>query len=550
MLTVFFIAVILLFLAAYRYYGRFLERRFEADDSRPTPAHTEYDGVDWAPAPAPVLFGHHFSSIAGAGPVIGPILAALAFGWAPALAWILIGSIFIGGVHDYGALIASLRHGGRSLAQIARERMSPLAFRLMLLFIWLNLVYVLTVFADLTADTFVEDGSVATASLLFILLALGFGLCLYRWKVRLWTASLVFVPLVFGAVAVGHVLPLDLPEALSGAIGLNAKKIWSLTLLTYCLAASLLPVWLLLQPRDYLSSFLLYSSVAGGLLGILLGGFPVEFPAFRAWRDPQLGTLFPILFITIACGACSGFHALVSAGTTAKQLARERHAKPVGYGAMLTEGLVAVMALAAVMILPHAENPAKEPPLILYGRGMGRFLQVFGVPPAVGYGFGLLALSTFILTSLDSATRIGRYALDELFGWRGARARLASTLATLALPAGLVLANFHDAAGAPLPAWKVIWPVFGAANQLLAGLALLVLVVWLRRRAKPVGFLAGPGVFMLGMTLWALVLLVARYRLSLVGGIAACLCLLGVLLIVEAARTLHRAASAPEAGSR
>ncbi len=550
MLTVVLLVALAVLLAAYRYYGRFLERRCGLDDARPTPAHSDYDGIDWTPAPSAVLFGHHFSSIAGAGPIIGPVIAALAFGWAPALAWILVGSVVIGGAQDFSALIASLRHGGRSLAQIARERMSPAAFRLMLAFIWLSLVYVLTVFTDLTADTFTRDGGVASSSLLFVVLALVFGVCLYRLKWRVRTATLVFVPLVFGAVALGQALPIPPLDGIGGLFGLTPRQAWSLLLLGYCFLASVLPVWMLLQPRDYLSSFLLYATVAGGFFGILLGRFPVVYPAFRAWHDPQLGPLFPILCITIACGACSGFHALVSSGTTAKQLNRERDARPVAYGAMLTEGLVAVIGLAVVMILPRGDPLAAEPPLILYGRGMARFLGVFGLPPAVGYAVGLLALSTFILTTLDTATRLGRYALDEFFEWHGLAARIGSTLATLALPAVLALATFRDAAGAPIPAWKVIWPVFGASNQLLAGLALLVIMVWLRRQGRAVGFLGGPALFMLGMTLWALGLLMARYGVSLIGGIALLLFLLALLLLAEAARALRRAAPSPDGGSR
>jgi len=538
MLTIIFIGTVLVFAAAYFIYGRFLDRRFDVDDKRPTPSHTDYDGIDWVPAHPAVLFGHHFSSIAGAGPIVGPIIAALAFGWGPTLIWIVIGAIFIGGVHDFSALIASIRRGGRSIAQIARESMSPMAFRLLLLFIWLTLVYVLTVFTDLTATTFVEDGGVAASSLLFIALAIGFGLCIYRLKMRIWQASLIFVPLVFLAVWAGQALPV-LPAWINSALGVDPKKAWCMVLIVYCFAASTAPVWILLQPRDYLSSYLLYFSVLGGFLGILFGGFAIQYPAFKAWHDPQLGMLFPILFITIACGACSGFHSLVSSGTTAKQLNKETDARKIGYGAMLVEGLVAVIGLIVVAMLPPASPLTSQAPLAIYGNGMATFLGVFGIPAKIGFSFGLLALSAFILTTLDTATRLGRYIFEEFWGLKGRYVRYLSTLLTLVLPTLFVLVTFHDTAGNPISAWKAIWPIFGASNQMLAGLALLVILVWLKKIGKPIGFILWPMIFMLAMTVWALVMLIGQYRLSIIGIIAMLLFVLALILIVEAVRTLR-----------
>ncbi|MDD5676938.1 MAG: carbon starvation CstA family protein [Kiritimatiellae bacterium] len=537
MLTFVFIGTLLIFAAAYFFYGRFLDRRFDVDDKRPTPSHTDYDGIDWVPTHSIVLFGHHFSSIAGAGPIIGPIIASLAFGWGPTLIWIIIGAIFVGGVQDFSALIASIRRGGRSIAQITRETMSPLAFRLMLLFIWLTLVYVLTVFTDLTAVTFVEDGGVATSSLLFIALAIGFGLFVYRLKMRVGRASLIFVPLVLLGVWIGQMFPV--PAAwINATLGIDPKKAWCLLLIVYCFVASTVPVWILLQPRDYLSSYLLYSSVLGAFLGILFGGFAIQYPAFKAWNDPQLGMLFPILFITIACGACSGFHSLVSSGTTAKQLNKETDARKIGYGAMLVEGLVAVIGLIVVAMLPLASPLTSQAPLTIYGNGMASFFGVFGVPSKIGFSFGLLALSAFILTTLDTATRLGRYIFEEFLNLKGPYTRYFSTLLTLVLPTLFVLIPFKDAGGNPIPAWKAIWPVFGATNQMLAGLALLVVLVWLKKIGKPISFILWPMIFMLGMTVWALVILIRQYRLSLIGIIAMLLFLLALLLITEAVRTL------------
>lgn len=545
MLTIIFIAAIACLLAAYFVYGRFLDRRFDIDNTRAAPSHTEYDGVDWVPAHPAVLFGHHFSSIAGAGPIVGPIIASLAFGWLPALLWVVIGAIFIGGVQDYSVLVASIRHGGRSLAQIARGSMSALAYRLLLLFIWLALVYVLTVFTDLTAETFVQSGGVATSSLAFILLALGFGYCVYRLKIPVRYASLVFVPFVFLFVWLGQIMPLCPPALLEHATGLDARRAWCIILIAYCFVASTAPVWILLQPRDYLSSYLLYFSVAGGFLGILFGGFSIQYPAFRSFNDPHLGPLAPILFITIACGACSGFHALVASGTSSKQIDRESHARPVGYGGMLVEGAVAAMALLVVAMLPADSDLVKKAPLAIYGAGMAKFLGVFGVPEPIGYSFGLLALSTFILTTLDTATRLGRYIFEEFFGLRRARTRYLATVATLALPLVFVLITLKDANMNPIPAWKAIWPVFGATNQLLAGLALLVVMIWMKRLGKRTAFVFLPMCFMTVMTVWALFILIGQYKLSLIGLIAIVLLLLALTLFIESVRVLKAVPARP-----
>ena len=547
-MVIILIAAFVLLGAAYVLYGRFLERRFDIDDKRPTPSHADYDGIDRVPAHRAVLLGHHFSSIAGAGPIVGPIIAALAFGWLPTLLWVILGAILIGGVHDFSALVASIRHRARSIADIAREHMSPAAYRLFLLFIWLTLVYILAVFADLTSTTFVEDGGVATSSLLFMALAVGFGLFVYRLKVPVLWSSLVFVPLVFVSAWAGQLIPLkaDLIPAIFGG---SPGKTWSLVLMVYCFVASTTPVWILLQPRDYLSSFLLYASVLGGFLGIAFGGYALTYPAFTAWNDPQLGALAPILFITVACGACSGFHAIVGSGTSSKQIDKETDTRLIGYGAMLIEGLVAVIAICTVAMLAKGSTLTGKPPLAVYATGMGKFLSVFGIPEKLGSSFGLLALSTFILTTLDTATRLGRYIFEEFFDLRGPRWRYISTIATLVLPTVLVLITLKDAAGNPIPAWKAIWPVFGATNQLLAGLTLLVVTVWLKKSGKGFVFALLPMIFMNVMTLWALALLLRRYGLSTIGVIAGVLLLLALGLIVEAVRTIRRTGpAAPPAG--
>ncbi|MDD5260134.1 MAG: carbon starvation protein A [bacterium] len=530
MLAIVFLIACGFFALAYVKYGGFLKKHFELDNKNSPPSCVMYDGVDYCPAPVPVLFGHHFSSIAGAGPVLGPIIAGVAFGWGPAWLWIVIGSIFIGGVHDFASLVISIRNRGRSIAEIANTYMSRRAYRLMLAFIWLCLVYVLTVFTDLTAATFKADGGVATASLLFLLLAVGFGVSLYRLKIPLSWASVVFVFLLFFSVWLGQQMPLNNIPAIFG----DKAKTWDIVLIIYCFIASVTPVWVLLQPRDYLSSFLLYGSIIGGFLGILFGGLPINYPAFITWDAKGVGPMFPLLFVTIACGAISGFHCVVASGTTSKQIKKETDAVPIGYGAMLIEGLVAIIALCTVMIIGKSDPLAVKAPLAIYGAGIAKFLFVFGVPEKYGFSFGLLALSTFLLTTLDTATRLARYILQEFFNLEGKNTRYLATAVTLFLPAVFVLINIKDINGNIIPAWKSIWPIFGATNQLLAGLALMVVAVWLKKKGKQIWFVVIPMIFMLGMTLWALFLVIMQYKLSLLGFIGNVLMLLAVLLILEA----------------
>jgi carbon starvation protein len=551
-----------LFAIAYFTYGRFLERRLDVDAARTTPAVLLTDGVDYVPSATPILFGHHFSSIAGAGPIVGPVIAALAFGWGPAILWIVLGAIFLGGVHDFTALVASIRHRARSIGQMCRDLLSPFSYRTFLVFIWLAMVYIQIVFLDLTATTFAPDatsaaaasegaalelregGAVATASLLYILLAVLFGLTIYRLKLRLLHGTFVFVPLVFAALWLGTRFPLS-ADLLPTFLG-SPKNTWLLVLLGYCFLASVLPVWILLQPRDYLSSFLLYACLAGGVVGLLAtgigGGAAISWPAFRGWSDPALGFIFPALFITIACGAISGFHSIVASGTTSKQLRSEKSARPVAYGAMLVEGVLGLLALAAVMIL--AEKPAGRTPVQVFGDGLGRFLGSLHIPHDLAVTFALLAVSTFLLTTLDTCTRLGRFIFEELFSVRGGVARLVGTAATLAIPAVMVFQRIPGPGGKPLPAWLAIWPAFGATNQLLAALALLVVYAWLRRSGKRAWFVFLPMVFMTITTLTALVQLVLRNLLHegsvVVGVLSLVLVLLAVVVLADSLRVLFR----------
>ncbi len=370
-----------------------------------------------------------------------------------------------------------------------------------------------------------------------------FGLTIYRLKVRLGRASMLFVPLVFAALWAGHRFPLAAP-ALPEAFG-SVKNFWTLALLGYCFVASILPVWVLLQPRDYLSAFLLYACLGGGAAGLLLaawrGGAAVTYPAFIGWRDPQLGFLFPALFVTVACGAVSGFHAIVASGTSAKQLDRESAARKVGYGGMLVEGVLALLALATVMLLARG---ARGNPVQVFAGGIGRFVGALGLPADVGVTFGMMAVSTFLLTTLDTCTRLSRFIFQELFSLRSSLAsRVLSTLAVLALPALVVFREVPGPGGTLMPAWRAVWPAFGATNQLLAALALVVVYAWLRRHGRRAGYVLAPMLFMSVTSLTALAQLVWMNLFGrgsvFVGGLSLVLGLLALVVLGNAAVILR-----------
>ncbi len=381
-MALFFLSVVFVFIFVYFTYGKKIFKYFRSNLAK-TPAYELNDGVDYDPAPALILFGHHFSSIAGAGPIVGPIIAGLAFGWLPALLWIVVGSIFVGGVHDLSALLASIANQGKSVAQIARTSLSKTAYLLLLLFVLLSLIYVMIVFSDLTAATFIKNGGVATSSFIYILLAFVFGILRKKYRIKTSVLTLIFVPLVLVAVIGGQEIPLVLGQPGNFA----PLQIWIIIILVYAFSASVLPVWMLLQPRDYLSSYLLFFSILISMIGILFGNHEISYQAFLGWNNSQLGGLFPMLFITIACGACSGFHSLVASGTTAKQLNSENDARIVGYGSMLMEGVVAVIALSTVMILSRSDALTSAEPMVVYASGLARFCGLIGIPEKIGFAF-------------------------------------------------------------------------------------------------------------------------------------------------------------------
>ena len=498
------LAFLVLLVASYRLYGRWVARQFQIDDSNPTPAHKMNDGVDFVPTPRFYLFAQHFSAIAAAGPIAGPILACQTWGWGPCLLWIGLGVVLIGAVHDFSSLAASVRHGARSIADITREHLGPRAGMAMLAFIWIALVYVVVAFADITASSFTSateelegaqvgfnpGGAVAAASVMYLMLAVVMGFVQRYLKPPLWLVTVIFVP---SALALSW-----LGTKISNLLVLDVKT-WGLLILAYCAVASVVPLWALLQPRGYLGGFILYMALGLGIIGVFFGGYEIKAPSFKSWDvGGMTGTLFPFLFVTIACGACSGFHGLVCSGTTSKQVDRESHLQPVGYGAMLAEGFVALIALVTIMIVTSDEIRGLKPGTI-YGNGIGRFMTILigrdNLPFAIT--FGAMAFSTFVFDTLDVCTRLGRYILQELFGWRTRAGAMMATALTIALPVYFI-------AVAQEGSWVKFWTLFGASNQLLAALTLLSITVWLYKARRRVWFTLFPMVFVLTITLWAL----------------------------------------------
>lgn len=513
-----------IFIFAYFTYGKFIESKLKIDPDRETPANSMYDGVDYVPAKKPVLLGHHFATIAGGGPIVGPITAVV-FGWLPAVIWIIVGSIFVGGVHDYTSLQASIRHRAQSIGTIIKEYIGNRGQVLFLTFSIATLILIVGVFVILVSNTFVAYPSAATASVVFLGIAIIFGFLVNQLKMNLVTASVLGVIAMLLAVWVGLSFPLSL-----------SAPTWSLILIGYAYLASVLPVWVLLQPRDYLNAFLLYGMIIGGAVGILLANPTIVYPAFTGFHNEKLGFLFPILFITIACGAISGFHSLVSSGTTAKQLDSEKNGKFIAYGSMLLEGFLAIIAIGSVAYLTQAEAATRLTelggPIGAFSAGVGFFMSHWGISATVATSFVALTASAFLLTTLDSATRLGRYAVQELAEDRVpflAKNYHAATFVVLAGAAALALSG----------TWSQVWPLFGSANQMLGALALLAITAWLTKIGVKAYFTAIPMVFMFIVTITALMFLMynnfvaGKYFLAISAFVLFVLCL---FLIVEAWR--------------
>ncbi len=530
---------VLFFLIAYFTYATRLTKKWGMNNNQITPAHAKEDGIDYVPAKKPVLLGHHFASIAGAAPIIGPVTAS-AFGWLPVFAWIIIGGIFIGGVHDMGSIFSSVRHGGRSIAEVINNTMGRSGKQLFSIFAWLTLILVIAAFMNVTADAFVSTPEAATASVLFIAVALVFGVVRQRTNLSLPALSVIGVALLFACIWFGVNNPLVL-EA----------NTWNLIFVVYIFIASVTPVWVLLQPRDYLNSFLLYGILIGSFLGIIIGGPALEIEAFTGFQS-ELGYMFPILFVTVACGAISGFHSLVSSGTTSKQLDKESDAKMIGYGGMLIECVLAVIALIAASVISSgqsAELIAEGGPVLLFAHGVGGFLNNFGIPTDVGIIFGSLTVAAFAMTTLDTATRLARFIFQEYFvpEEEEVTADSSNILGNMFVATGITVAV--SAALALSGAWADIWPIFGSANQMLAALALTSLAVWLAAKGIKNMHVIIPMVFMFAVTLVALVFVVRDNIVDanfVLAGLAAVLFVLAIVLAKMAFGLLSPSEAAQE----
>ena len=548
------VAAIVLLLLGYIFYGAWLAKQWGIDPGRKTPAVEMEDGVDYVAAKPAVLMGHHFSSIAGAGPINGPIQASV-FGWLPVFLWCIIGGIFFGGLQDFGSLFASIRHGGKSVGEIIKDSMGERAKKLFIIFALLVLILVIASFVNVVAGTFASTnplgftsgptGNETTAiiSLMFIALAIIYGLVTNRLGIKTLPASIGGIVCIVLMIALG----LNYGFAMS-------RTAWIVTIGAYITIASLVPVWILLQPRDYLSSFLLYAMMGVALIGIFFSAFSgtatFEIPVFTGWKT-SIGTLFPALFITVAC-ACSGFHSLISTGTSSKQLANEKDAKPIGYGSMLIESALGVIALIAVgMVYNTYTSGGFGSPAAAFAAGIA---TMFGTQESAVYNtiYALLtlAVSVFALTSLDTGTRLSRFMFSELFLKKGEKSYKDATGIRKVLAYPLTGTLLMVVIGCILGGLSLsqIWGLFGAANQLLAGIALMAVAAWLGNAGKNNKMFYIPMVFMLVATITSLVMTVITKIKAVAGGtaawgdwfqmlFAAAMVVLALFLVVEGVQT-------------
>src|SRR5690606_35613513 len=468
---VIFAAVVLII--AYLTYGKYVFRKLGINNKNTAPSHTHKDGVDYVPSKPFVVLGHHFASIAGAGPIVGPIIA-VTFGWIPAVIWILLGGIFFGAVHDVGSMVASMRHEGKSIGVIIHNNIGSKGKQLFVLFSFATLILVIAVFTDIIAKTFISNPEVASASIFFILLAIAFGLVTRLTANRKYAfaiTSVIGATLMYYFVYLGTQLPLSLDF-----------DVWIYLLLAYAFLASVSPVSMLLQPRDYLNSFLLYGLILSAVIGIFIADPIIEMDTAVTVAPDNLGFIFPVLFVTIACGAISGFHSLVASGTTSKQIDKEEDVKMVGFGGMLIETFLAIIALGAVVVISRADYVVKldsQGPVSLFAEGLGAMIHTLGVPQDFAVGFVALTVSAFALTTMDTCTRLARFTLQEYFeDIKGPAAKTISTNRYFSTGIVVVLSVLLLQSGG----FSTLWPLFGSANQLLAALALLAIAVWLIKK--------------------------------------------------------------------
>ncbi|MCK4260307.1 MAG: carbon starvation protein A [Halanaerobiales bacterium] len=507
------VVVMVIFYVAYRFYGTYISIKiFELNPNRVTPAHEFQDNVDFVPTNKNVLFGHHFTSIAGAAPIVGPAIAVI-WGWVPALLWIVFGTIFLGAVHDFGSLVVSLRYKGRSVGDITEKLIGPRAKFLFMLIIFFALTIVIAVFALVIASLFMANPSTVFPIFLEIPLAIALGFLVYKKGKKTTIPAIIAVIILYFSIWAGLHLPFHMP-ALFG----SELMTWIVVLLVYCYIASILPVWTLLQPRDYLNSHQLFVGLGLMALGLVVARPQIVAPAFNA-SPSGAPSMLPFLFITIACGAISGFHSLVSSGTTVKQLNVETDAKRIGYGGMIAEGVLALFAVLACTAgfaskadwaIHYASWDAAQGLAAKVGafvNGGASFLNAYGIPAELAQAIIAVIVISFAATTLDSATRIQRYVISEIsetIKLKPLTNRYSATL--VAVVTAFLLSMINGGKGG-----LILWPLFGVVNQLLAALALLVITVYLYRRAKSVKYTLLPMIFMMIMTGWAMVINLQNY---------------------------------------
>jgi carbon starvation protein len=541
-------AILILWLVlGYHIYGRFIEKKvIQAGDHNITPAHELNDGIDYSPTKKPLLFGHHFSSIAGAGPILGPLLGVLYFGWLGALLWVALGSVFLGAVHDYTSLMVSVKNKGRSLADISEKTLGRRTKIIFSVFLWLALALVIAVFAVVASKTLVSQPEIVIPTFGLVFIAMAFGWLIYKKGLNIMAGTFLALVLLFVLIYLGQKLPVELPALF---LGMSPQTFWFFVLIIYSFFASSLPVWFLLQPRDYISTWILFLGLGLGYLGLIVSNPTIRAPAFVSFQSKG-GPLYPMLFVIIACGAISGFHSIVAGGTTAKQLYKESGGRIIGYGAMVTEaalaGLVIFIAAGALLWDPTASESAFGfqylmtsigDPIQAFATGYGKILSSLpGLTLVLGSFFGMVMLNAFVLTTLDTGTRLGRFIFSELLGKKRPlfKDRWFSSLFILVFAAVLGATE----------GYKAIWPVFGASNQLVAALALIVVSSYLVGIRRPKKYTVIPAVFMLLTTLAALFYQGFHFffRTSdyLLGGVCLILILLAFVIVYDARKILFR----------
>lgn len=529
----------IILLVAYYTYGKYVTGKLKISNKNITPAHKHQDGIDYIPSKTPVVLGHHFASIAGAGPIVGPIIA-VTFGWIPAVIWILVGGIFFGAVHDLSSMVASMRHDGKSIGVIIQKHIGQNGKQLFMVFSFATLILIIGVFADIIAKTFVVNPGVASASILFIALAIVFGAVnkmTGHKKGAFLLASVTGIVLMYYFVYLGMQIPFLLDY-----------KLWIVLLMVYAFIASVTPMSFLLQPRDYLNSFLLYGLMLFAVIGVVVANPEIKMDSQVQLSTESLGYLFPVLFVTIACGAISGFHSLVASGTTSKQIDQEKDAKVIGYGGMLLESFLAILSVGAVIVISRSEYASRltsEGPVSMFADGLGGIISSTGISGGLATAFVALTVSAFALTTLDTCTRLARFTFQEYFEDVDHKAgKVLATNRYLATFIVVLLSVLLLTSGG----FTTLWPIFGSANQLLAALALLAVAVWLiKRKVKPT-FVLIPMFFMFAVTLSSLFLFAIHNfnkGIYILAVLAAVLFLLSIVLIWLARKSLKKEMGEP-----